>query len=310
MADIKINGVTPTGIYVGSTAASAVYYGNVKVWESAPSMADNTLMFRFSDTSYDPSSWTPLTGARWRRISSEPNVWLWDASNVVATDWSPAFNNKWATSGNNVEIIDAGALTTPILVGSGTGKSAIGMFAGNTELLSVCPLSFPNATDCSNLFRMCSSLAGSVSISCTSATTIYDCFGGKNSSSNNAMTSATITTSSSLVNANMVFRGCTALQSFSISNTSSVADFDSLCLNCVSLQTVPLLSTDAATDVDSMFKGCTNVESGALALYQQMSTQTTPPTTHTNTFQSCGSYTVTGAIEIAQIPTSWGGMAT
>ena len=40
MADIKINGVTPTGIYVGSTAASAVYYGNAKVWESAPSVPD------------------------------------------------------------------------------------------------------------------------------------------------------------------------------------------------------------------------------------------------------------------------------
>lgn len=35
MAELNINGVTPTGIYAGSTAASAVYYGNVKVWEAS-----------------------------------------------------------------------------------------------------------------------------------------------------------------------------------------------------------------------------------------------------------------------------------
>ena len=270
-------------------------------------MANNTLKFRFSDISYDPSSLTTLTGATWTQISSEPNVWLWDASNVVETDWSTAFNNKLITSGNNVEIIDAGALTTPIILGSGSGKSASGMFSNNTMLLSVCPLSFPNATNCSFLFRTCLHLAGSVSISCPSATTIYDCFGGSNSSSNTALTSATITTSSSLVTANLVFRGCAALQSFSISNTSSVTTFDSLCLSCASLQTVPLLATGAATNVVDMFKGCTNVESGALALYTQMSTQTTPPSSYSGCFTHCGSNTVTGAAELAQIPAAWGG---
>lgn len=37
MADIKINGATPSAFYFGSTAASAVYYGSTKLWEaSAP----------------------------------------------------------------------------------------------------------------------------------------------------------------------------------------------------------------------------------------------------------------------------------
>ena len=39
MADLKINGVTPRGVYYGSTAASAVYYGSIKVWEPAPTTA-------------------------------------------------------------------------------------------------------------------------------------------------------------------------------------------------------------------------------------------------------------------------------
>lgn len=39
MADIKINGATPSGFYYGGTAASAVYYGSTKLWESAPAGA-------------------------------------------------------------------------------------------------------------------------------------------------------------------------------------------------------------------------------------------------------------------------------
>ena len=39
MADIKINGATPSGFYYGGTAASAVYYGSTKLWEPAPAGA-------------------------------------------------------------------------------------------------------------------------------------------------------------------------------------------------------------------------------------------------------------------------------
>lgn len=36
MADIKINGATPSAFYYGGTAASAVYYGSTKLWEYTP----------------------------------------------------------------------------------------------------------------------------------------------------------------------------------------------------------------------------------------------------------------------------------
>ena len=39
MADIKINGATPSGFYYGGTAAEAVYYGSTKLWEPAPAGA-------------------------------------------------------------------------------------------------------------------------------------------------------------------------------------------------------------------------------------------------------------------------------
>lgn len=277
MADIKINGVTPTGIYVGSTAASAVYLGNVKVWESAPSMADNTLKFRFSDTSYDPSSLRTLTGATWTQISSSPNVWLWDASNVQTTDWSNAFSNKLDHNSNHVEIIEAGILTIPTILGMDTSPYS-GMFRNCPSIISTCPLNFPNATNCSRIFNRCIYLTGNVTVSCPSATTV-----------------------------NQMVRGCTSLQSLTLNNTNAVTNFKQLCLECTSLQSVPLFATNAATDVTEMFKDCSNVASGALALYTQMSTQTTPPATYTNCFTDCGSNTVTGAAELAQIPTSWGG---
>ena len=298
-------------LYLGSTKIGSAYMGNVKVYESTPpAMADNTLKFRFSDTSYDPSLHiTNLTGATWTQISAEPNVWLWDASNVVETDWSRAFYNKWTSNSNQVELIEAGALTKPTILASypGSGSNYYGLFARDTYLISVCPLSIPNAYDCARIFHKCTNLAGTVSLSCPSATTLADCFGGSNTSSNTALTSANIITSSSLVEAKQIFRGCTALQSFTISTTSSVQNFTALCYGCTALQTVPLLATNAATNVQSMFNNCRNVTSGALALYTQMSTQTTPPYTHDYCFYKCGADTVTGAAELAQIPSAWGG---
>jgi hypothetical protein len=54
-----------------------------------------------------------------------------------------------------------------------------------------------------------------------------------------------------------------------------------------------------------MFYGCTAVESGALALYNQMAGQATPPGNHARCFYNCGANTTTGAAELAQIPSDW-----
>ena len=61
------------------------------------------------------------------------------------------------------------------------------------------------------------------------------------------------------------------------------------------------------TKIDSMFMNCNYVESGALALYQQESGRSNPPTSHSGTFTWCGKNTTSGAAELAQIPESWGG---
>lgn len=91
-------------------------------------------------------------------------------------------------------------------------------------------------------------------------------------------------------------------------NTTGVTNMNKLFYNAIGLTDIPaVFDTSSCTNVNSMFEGCKNVESGAFALFQQMYTQTTPPTAHNNTFKQCGINTATGAAELAQIPRTWGG---
>jgi surface protein len=75
--------------------------------------------------------------------------------------------------------------------------------------------------------------------------------------------------------------------------------------NCIYLKNIPLFNTSSVRYMESTFNNCPKVESGALALYNQVSTQAVPPINHSYTFRNCGSNTTTGATELAQIPDSW-----
>lgn len=108
-------------------------------------------------------------------------------------------------------------------------------------------------------------------------------------------------------NANQMFRSCTSLTEMPDVNTASVTNATSMFDYCPELKSIRLIDTSSMTSVPAMFRYCFKVESGALALYQQMSTQTTPPSTTSACFTDCGSNTVTGAAELAQIPSTWGG---
>jgi len=117
---------------------------------------------------------------------------------------------------------------------------------------------------------------------------------------------ATFDTSSVTTMAAM-FRGCSSLVSAPMLNTSSATTVSSMFNGCYALTNVPLYDTSLVTNMNLMFYECTDVQSGALALYTQSSTQINPPSSHTETFTLCGSATTTGAAELAQIPSDWGG---
>jgi hypothetical protein len=104
-----------------------------------------------------------------------------------------------------------------------------------------------------------------------------------------------------------MFGGCSSMTTAQAYDSGNATDLSNMFEGCSSLTAVPLLKTDLAVNVTDMFRLCTHVESGALALYNQMSSQAYPPTSHTLCFEGCGRNTVTGAQELAQIPSSWGG---
>ena len=64
------------------------------------------------------------------------------------------------------------------------------------------------------------------------------------------------------------------------------------------------------TKCNSAFATCSKVPSGALALYNSLSSQATPPSSYSNCFTNCGINADQSApihAEMAQIPSSWGG---
>lgn len=112
---------------------------------------------------------------------------------------------------------------------------------------------------------------------------------------------------SSITNFRSMFYLNSKLLSCIAFDTSGMKDAQAMFRLCTNLKTVPLFDTSRLTNARNMFIGCSGVEGGAFALYTQMSTQATPPAIHISTFEGCGSNTPTGAAELAQIPTSWGG---
>ena len=104
-----------------------------------------------------------------------------------------------------------------------------------------------------------------------------------------------------------MFSYCVSLISVALFDTSNITDMYQMFISCRNLTSIPLFDTTNVTNMEWTFKGCLNVQSGALALYQQASSQANPPTDHYMTFTDCGIETQTGAAELAQIPSSWGG---
>ena len=102
-----------------------------------------------------------------------------------------------------------------------------------------------------------------------------------------------------------MFRGCTSLRSVPVYDTSNGFDLSLMFDDCHSLETIPQLPTGSARDVLGIFSDCYKASTGILSMYNQMSTQSTPPSKYTQAFKNCGRDSVTGSAELAQIPSSW-----
>lgn len=157
--------------------------------------------------------------------------------------------------------------------------------------------SFENAfTDSDNIVSVIA--AGDTSTITSTYRMFYGC---------TSLNSVSLFDTSSVTSMEVMFRGCTSLTSIPLFNTSSVTNMFYTFAGCTSLTLIPLFNTSSVTNMNNMFNGCVNVKGGALALYQQASTQATPPSSHSSTFANCGIADIDGYCELCKVPVAWGG---
>ena len=187
--------------------------------------------------------------------------------------WDWTYNNEnwsdaWHYYSKLLEVLDAGDT-------SGV-TNMYELFAGCSNLTSVPLFDTSNVTNMKYMFDSCSKLASVPLFDTSKVSNMYGM----------------------LVN-------CSKLASVPLFDTSNVTDMSYMLTNCKALTSVPLFNTSKVTNMSYMFQNCYKVKSGALALYQQASTQSNPPSNHAYTFKDCGRDTTAGAAELAQIPDDW-----
>ena len=294
-----------------------------------PTIPPYTIRMRFTE-GVTPSFWAgTLT-----QVSASPNVWDLTYEN---SSWSYLLERQTdmleilganITGVTNLRALASRCsnLTSVALFDTSTVECMSEMFDSCSRLTTVPPFNTPNLTECFGMFSRCTNLpavplfntSGCEQFSrmfehCTSLTTV-PLFDTSNATLMfgmfrycNSLSSIPLLNTSKVTEMNSMFESCTSLTSVPPLDTAKVTTMDSMFNSCSSLTTVPLLDTSSCTDMERMFSGCLYVQSGALSLYQQASTQAIPPARHSATFHDCGRNTTTGAAELAQIPTSWGG---
>lgn len=104
------------------------------------------------------------------------------------------------------------------------------------------------------------------------------------------------------------FAYCSYVESSAVFDTRSVTNISSVFENATRLTALPMWDTGNVTNADKAFSIAYDVAENVLEMYQQLSTQTVPPVSHSGTFMNCGVNAPGGVAILNQIPSSWGGM--
>jgi len=242
----------------------------------------NTIRAKFA------SGYTPETSSNWTLVDSNENIWDVYFS---SQSWLRLFS--YPNSYNLIYILGINATNVSRFAEAFLGCS----YLTNIDYIYV---SDNNITTTESMFSNCISLVSVPLFNTSNVSSMermfYSC---RNLSELPAFDTSKVTTMN-----NMCWK-CTSLTNIPLFDTSNVTDMNSTFSNCTSLTNIPLFDTTKVQDMNYTFSTCTNVQSGALALYQQASTQTTPPVNHYQTFYNCGTNTQTGSAELAQIPSDW-----
>lgn len=253
-----------------------------------------------------PNRWDTLTQV-------DPVNNIWDAY-LESDDWSGVFGGNTSTS--LIRVIDADLTGVTNTYGmfyncqnlydvnlrnTSSITYAEGMF-NNCHYLTVLNMDgVPSLTQSTRLmFYWCNRLRTIPTLDTSRVENMSDMFWKCK-----ALETVPFMDTSSVTNMEFMFAECKNLTTVPLFDTSSVTTMSYMFNMCGKLKVIPLFDTSSVTSMNNMFEYCTLVETGALALYQQASTQATPPSGHFLTFRYCGSDTVTGAAELDQIPRDW-----
>ena len=229
-----------------------------------------------------------------------------------ATTLSHAFANTAAA--NNAVVFDLSSCTSASSMFSGSGITSASLsntggvtsfdyaFGNCDDLVSVNLFDTSAATTTHGMFSGCASLTTVPQFDISHSTDVHNMF--RNCTQ---LTSVPLLDTSSATRFDYMFYNCSALTAIPLIDTSNAVNMIYMCSYCTSITEVPLLDTSSVNNVAGMFENCVNVETGALDLYNQLSSQSVPPQYHSYCFKDCGSNTTSGAAELSQIPSSWGG---
>ena len=272
----------------------------------------DTNKFKFTDSdvtaianwTYEPN-YNPLNlpsntiRTKWKSGSSPTAFRIGDSANLVDST-----NNIWDVykQSNDWSYFLEGYLDLLEVLGANTTNvsSMIHLFRSCTSLSSIKLFDTRSITGMGYMFYGCNSLS-SVPLFNTSGITKMDAmFSGCTS-----LSYIPLFDTRSVTSMGNMFNSCYSLSSVPLFDTRNVISFGNMFYNCSSLTSIPLFDTRNVLRVGNMCYNCVNVQSGALALYQQASTQTKPPSGHYRAFFNCGINTQTGSAELSQIPSDW-----
>ena len=310
---IIVNNIKPIRIMFNGVEAT-LYHNGIKIWpEEGPdpynplNLPPNTVRVRTNDGAAPKK--TAFTSYETATLVSGTS----DVYDVYESGTD--FGDLLSESENVVEVLGANttgitnmmgmfyrcsSLTSVPLFDTSSVIHMREMFYWCSSLTSVPLFDTSSVTDMGFMFQKCTSLTSVPLFDTSNVTSMMYMF-----SECSSLTTVPLFNTSSVTNMQYMFYWCSSLISVPLFDTSSVTSMTDMFNDCSSLTSVPLFNTSNVTSMFRTFYGCINVETGALALYQQASTQANPPSTHTGAFKNCGSDTTTGAAELAQIPEDW-----
>lgn len=313
--------VMPSSDVTVSASITAISYnitvtqpenGTISSNKNTATLGDTVTLSNTPDTNYDFDHYTvngdAIVGNTFTMPASDVTV-----SGSFTINYNPlnlpAGTVRVRTSDGNAPVKNSNTSYESATLVSGTsdtydvyksGNYFTYLLSGSTNVVEVLGANLSNVTEMRYMFGDCSNLTTVALFDTSNATNMERMF-----TNCSALRTIPKFDTSKVTNMFGMFISCGELTSVPLLNTSRVTSMASMMVNCGKLTSIPLFDTSSVTNIRYAFQNCYKVQTGALALYQQASSQATPPSNHLSTFNNCGRDTVTGAAELAQIPSDW-----